>query len=127
MVQKESVDEYHSSLNPYIDKVCLIFIPLDVIGSKYEANDHITNIYYLENESGIQMIRGIAVIDDRMKYVNIGDLVRINYNGATKNKKGRDVHMFKVEVGKRGEKKTETELEKNSPTQKKPVEEEIVK
>ena len=44
---------------------------------------------------------GTAVLDDRMKYVKIGQKVRITFGGKTTNKRGQTVNLFKVEVAER--------------------------
>jgi hypothetical protein len=57
--------------------------------------------YQLENERGMFLIWGSAVLDDRMHYVDVGSKVRITYNGKTKNKRNQDVNLFIVEVASR--------------------------
>ncbi len=56
--------------------------------------------YYIENQDGMFLIWGSAVIDDRMQYVKIGQKVRVTFEGHTKNKKNQQVNLFKVEVAK---------------------------
>jgi hypothetical protein len=56
--------------------------------------------YYIENQDGMFLVWGSAVIDDRMQYVKIGQKVRITFEGRTKNKKNQQVNLFKVEVAK---------------------------
>lgn len=55
--------------------------------------------YYLDNKGKKIMVWGSAVLDDRMKLVKPGDLVKVTFNGKTRNKAGRDVNIFIVEVG----------------------------
>ena len=54
--------------------------------------------YYIENEKGIFFVWGSTVLDDRMQYVKVGQKTRITYKGKTKNKRGQDVNLFRVEV-----------------------------
>ncbi len=56
--------------------------------------------YHLQNERGRFLVWGSAIIDDRMRYVNKGDKVRITYEGTTKNKRNQDVHLYRVEVAR---------------------------
>ncbi len=68
-----------------------------------EPADDAANIgarYYLENTQGRFFIWGTAVLDDRMKYVKIGQLVKIVFQGKVNNKRGQTVNMFKVYTGK---------------------------
>ena len=54
--------------------------------------------YQLENEKGMFLIWGSAVLDDRLQYVPVGSKVRITYEGKTKNKRNQAVNLFKVEI-----------------------------
>ena len=56
--------------------------------------------YYLENQDGMFLVWGSAVLDDRMQYAKVGQKVRITFEGKTKNKRNQDVNLFKVEVSK---------------------------
>lgn len=56
--------------------------------------------YYLENQNGMFLVWGSAVLDDRMQYVKVGQKIRITFEGKTKNKRNQDVNLFKVEVSK---------------------------
>ena len=67
---------------------------------KDDAND-LSAKYFIENETGMMMVWGSAVLDDRMKLVKIGKPVRITYRGTKKNAKGRSFKVFEVEVGKK--------------------------
>ena len=63
-----------------------------------DENTGLSAKYQLENEEGMLLIWGGAILDDRMQYVKIGSKVRITYDGKTKNKRNQDVNLFKVEV-----------------------------
>jgi len=66
-----------------------------------EPKDEISGLsarYYLETKAGMFFVWGTAVLDDRMKYVKIGQKVRITFEGKTTNKRGQTVNLFKVEV-----------------------------
>jgi len=62
--------------------------------------ENLSSKYYLETDNGSVMVWGSTILDDKMKSVLTGTLVRITYNGKTKNKKGQNVNLFKVEVDK---------------------------
>ena len=67
-----------------------------------EPKDDVKKIsakYNIENKDGMFMVWGSAILDDRMKYVKIGQLVRITFVEQTKNKKRQDPNIYKVEVG----------------------------
>ena len=51
--------------------------------------------------SGMMMVWGSAVLDDRMKLVKIGTPIRITCKGKKQNAKGRDFKVFTVETGKK--------------------------
>ena len=54
--------------------------------------------YYLENEKGMFFVWGSTVLDDRMQYVKAGQKTKITFEGKTKNKRGQNVNLFRVEV-----------------------------
>lgn len=66
--------------------------------------------YQLENENGIFLVWGGAVIDDRMQYVPVGSKVRITYNGKTKNKRNLEVNLFKVEIAENNQDVSESQV-----------------
>ena len=59
-----------------------------------------SNAYDIETSDGQFMVWGSAVLDQRMEYVNVGDMVKITFKGLEKNSKGQDTKIFKVEVDK---------------------------
>jgi hypothetical protein len=66
-----------------------------------QPKDEITGLsarYQIENQEGMFLIWGSAVLDDRMQYAKIGDKIRITFDGKTKNKRNQDVNLFRVEV-----------------------------
>jgi hypothetical protein len=88
-----------------------------------EANE-LSARYYLENESGKTMVWGSAVLDDRLKLIEIGTPLRITYKGKQKNSKGRDMNIFKVEEGKKKQEPSKETSEK--PSKPDEQEEELV-
>ncbi len=50
--------------------------------------------YHLENENGIFLLWGCTVLDDRMRFVKIGDTVRITFDGTTKNQRNQKVNLL---------------------------------
>ena len=78
-----------------------------------EANE-LSARYYLDTKDGKTMVWGSAVLDDRLKLVEIGTPLRITYKGTQKNKKGRDVHIFKVEEAKKKQQPSKDTADKPS-------------
>lgn len=70
-----------------------------VLISKDNKGSFDSTAYSLENSTGQMLVWGSAVLDDRMKFVNPGELVRIEFLGTQKNSKGQDVKLFKVSKG----------------------------
>ena len=54
--------------------------------------------YNIENHHGQFLVWGSAILDDRMNYAKIGDVIRITFKGMTKNKNNQDMKVFKVEI-----------------------------
>jgi hypothetical protein len=63
-----------------------------------DENTGMSAKYYIENENGTFFIWGSTVLDDRMQYVKVGLKIRVTYEGKTKNKRGQDVNLFRVDV-----------------------------
>ena len=59
-----------------------------------------SNAYDIEAKDGQVMVWGSAVLDQRLEYINVGEMVRITYKGLEKNSKGQDTKIFKVEKEK---------------------------
>jgi hypothetical protein len=59
-----------------------------------------SNCYYLEKDGQQVMIWGSTIIDDRMKFVKIGDYVKITYKGTTLNKNKQKLNIFDVQRAK---------------------------
>ena len=60
-------------------------------GGKYQSES-----YVVENHKALYIVFGTAVLEDRMKNVSIGDIVRIEYKGTKKNKRDEDTKIFEV-------------------------------
>lgn len=58
--------------------------------------------YYIETDRGMFFVWGSTVLDDRMQYVKVNQKIRITYEGKTKNKRGQDVNLFRVDVSGNG-------------------------
>lgn len=75
----------------------------EIIGKllKVETGKKFDNqVYTLETKDGLANIFSTAVLQDRMKYVEVGQKVKIVFNGNAPNKKGQDTKMFDVFVDK---------------------------
>ena len=66
--------------------------------------------YYLDTTKGMYLVWGSAVIDDRMQYVKIGDMIRVTYEGKTKNKRNQSVNLFTIEVAQDSQAENESKL-----------------
>lgn len=56
--------------------------------------------YHLENEQGIFLIWGCAMIDERMIAINVGDKIRVTFVEKKNIAKGKSLNVYKVEVAK---------------------------
>ena len=68
-----------------------------------EPRDEVANLsarYYLEHQGETHLVWGSAVLDDRMQFVNTGEVVRITYKDKIKNKRNQDMNLYTVEVAK---------------------------
>ena len=63
-----------------------------------DPSDKFKNINYhietLEHEQ--KMIYGTTVLNDRMKFVNVGETIKIVFKGIVKNQKKQDTKVFEV-------------------------------
>ena len=82
-----------------------------ILVNKMPKEDNISARYVVENKGGLFTVWGSAVLDDRMQYVKIGQVVKITFLGKGKNAKGQDLNKYKVQVAKPKEKKPEPETE----------------
>lgn len=72
-----------------------------LLGKEDEVGVNKSKAYAIETKDGKKlMVWGTTVLDNKMKYVEIGNKVRITYQGLVKNKKQQDMKTFKVEVDK---------------------------
>ena len=76
--------------------------------------------YYIENNEGMFLVWGTAVIDNRMLHVGIGQKVKITFKGKAKNKKGQDLNLFEVSVAIDEDIK-EKDIDKNMSSDEDPV------
>lgn len=56
--------------------------------------------FQLETKDGIYTVFGSSVLQNRMAGIDIGDTIRITYQGTQKNKAGQDMKMFQVQKHK---------------------------
>ena len=76
-----------------------------ILVNKMPKEDNISARYVVENKGGLFTVWGSAVLDYRMQYVKIGQVVKITFLGKGKNAKGQDLNKYKVQVAKPKEKK----------------------
>lgn len=77
-----------------------------VLVNKIPANEEKeTNArYVLETKAGLTTIWGSAILNDRMHYIELGTLIKVEYEGQDTLDKGRKLNKFKVMVAKKKEK-----------------------
>ena len=63
--------------------------------------------YTLENAAGVHVVFGTTVLEDRMRTVMPGDLVKIVFKGVKENEKGNATKLFEV-FKKPGKRERET-------------------
>ena len=71
-----------------------------LVAKKENVGANESNAYIIGNETGQFFVWGATILDDRMLMVNTGETIRITYKGKTKNKRGQDTKIFKVERAK---------------------------
>jgi ASC-1-like (ASCH) protein len=68
-----------------------------LVGMDQAVGRNESNIYSLEAPNGEKWkIWGSAILDDRLKYVKVGDKIKIVYEGSTVNKSGQPLKLYKV-------------------------------
>lgn len=74
--------------------------------TKYKTAKGPTKVYHLEvtndktGETENKVVFGSAVLDDRMSFVEIGQIVKITFVKMDQNKKGQDTKIYDVSVAK---------------------------
>lgn len=74
-----------------------------VLVNKMPREGDLSAKYYVEvtepsGKTGIKLVWGSTVLDDRMQFVEPGQKVRITFKEKKKNKRGQDLNIYKVEV-----------------------------
>jgi hypothetical protein len=88
-----------------------------VLINKEPKTDEQSAKYHILTKNGeMYMIWGSAILDDRMKFVQVGDVVRITYEGQDRNRKGQALNLFKVQV-----KEPDDSNKKTSEPEKEPI------
>ena len=67
---------------PQMQGDCIVGVLVNKVPK--DENTGLSAKYQLENEDGMFLIWGGAVLDDRMQYVNIGSKIRITSDGRIK-------------------------------------------
>ena len=72
-----------------------------VLVSKQEAGVNIGARYFIQDASdNVRFLWGSAILDQRMEHIHVGDVVRIEFDGKTTNKKGQTLHKWNVYRGR---------------------------
>ena len=61
-------------------------------GGKFDSE-----AYTIENDDGLHVVFGTTVLEDRMKLLQPGDLVKIVFKGTKESDKGNDTKLFAVD------------------------------
>ncbi|GAB6909666.1 conserved hypothetical protein [Desulfosarcina cetonica] len=67
---------------------------------KEPKGDNIGARYYIENESGRHLVWGSSLLDAKLHYVAINEIIKIKFLGKSKGRQGQDINGFAVAVGK---------------------------
>jgi len=60
-------------------------------------DQHVSNRYYVKDKNNkTWLVWGCSVLDNRMKFVGEGSVVRIIYEGTGKNAKNQPMHLYSV-------------------------------
>lgn len=70
-----------------------------VLLKKEDGGQGISAKYYIDTAEGEKLVWGSTILDDLMRFIESGTLVRITFLGKEKTPKGRDVNQWKVEEG----------------------------
>ncbi len=73
---------------------------IGVLISKEPKTEDSSARYNIENQDGIFLVWGTTILDDRLRHVQIGQKLKIVFNGKTKNKRGQDLNLYEVAVAK---------------------------
>ena len=69
-----------------------------LVTKKRDIGINNSKAYYIEKADGTTwMCWGSTVLDDRMEFVDVNEMVRITYKGTQPNSRGQDTKIFKVE------------------------------
>ena len=75
------------------------FIEGILVGKEDEVGENKSWMYDIETPEGVKNVWGSAILDSRMKFVKIGNKLKITYKGLGEPKAGRSPpKIFKVEV-----------------------------
>ena len=75
------------------------FIEGILVNKEDNVGENKSWMYNIETSEGVKNVWGSAILDSRMKFVNVGAKVKITYKGLGEGKAGRNPpKIFKVEV-----------------------------
>lgn len=63
--------------------------------------DEGSNRYFVENKQGIKLIWGSAIIDDRMRFVDVGTEIKITFIEKKDIGAGKTLNIFEIERRKK--------------------------
>ena len=77
------------------------FIEGVLVAVRKDVGENKSMLYSIETSEGVKNVWGATILDSRMGLVNIGDKIKITYQGLGEASKGKNPpKIFKVEVDK---------------------------
>lgn len=72
----------------------------ELVSKNKNVGVNLSNTYHIKTKEGVMMVWGSTILDQRLEFTELGNIVRITFEGMTENKRGQDVKLFKVERAK---------------------------
>jgi len=105
--EEEVVTQESAEFEPFVEIKEDVFVFNDegdvlegILVNKMPGDDNISTRYYVDVGECVRMIWGTAILDNRLSSANIGDKIRITFNGTKSIGKNKTLHLFKVEIAK---------------------------
>ena len=67
-----------------------------LVGKREKGGKYGNASYLIENDEGVHVVFGTTVLEDRMRAVKTGDMIRIVFKGTEKNKRSENTKIFEV-------------------------------
>lgn len=67
-----------------------------VLVDKRTTGDFDSESYSIETKEGFKLVWGTTILQNRMKLINVGDIIKIIYKGTETNKRGQPLKIYEV-------------------------------